>query len=109
MNHPKVTLLLAAALLGACAHSTPPGTTSDATALPIAETAHNEALLLVSLDDGSVIMQRIESAASVCFKLNSEASTTCLSQGAPLIDPTTDTVIGYEMIEQKIELYAKSD
>lgn len=109
MNHPKVPVLLAAALLGACAHTTQPHATTDLATAPAVEPSRSEALLLVSLDDGTVIMQTIESAASVCFKLNSEASTTCLSQGAPLIDPTTETVIGYEMIEQKIELYAKSD
>lgn len=109
MNHANVPLVLVVALLSACANSPQPESTSDAAALPIAETKLNEAMLLVSLDDGTVIMQTIDSPASICFKLNSETATTCLSQGAPLVDPTTDTVIGYEMIEERIDLYAKSD
>lgn len=109
MNHPKAPVLLAAALLGACAYTTQPQATTGLAKAPAVEPSRSEALLLVSLDDGTVIMQTIESAASVCFKLNSETSTTCLLQGAPLVDPTTDAVIGYEMIEEKIELIARTD
>lgn len=112
MNHPNVPVLLAAALLGACASSSPSNAIRAVpyeAAVPAAETTRNEAMLLVSLDDGTVIMQTIESAASVCFKLNSATATTCLLQGAPLVDPATDAVIGYEMIEEKIELIARTD
>jgi hypothetical protein len=69
----------------------------------------HETILLVSLDDGSVIKQTIRSTAELCFKKNSESATTCLTQGAPIIDPTTNAVIGYKMIEEHIELVAKSD
>lgn len=112
MNYPILPVILAAALLGACAQQSQPIPVADnpyAAALPGAEAARNEAMLLVSLDDGTVIMQTIESPASVCFKLNSETSTTCLLQGAPLVDPATDAVIGYEMIEEKIDLIARTD
>lgn len=67
----------------------------------------HETILLVSLDDGSVIMQTINSSADLCFKSNSGSTTTCLTQGAPILDPSTNTVIGYEMIEDRIELVAK--
>lgn len=73
------------------------------------DAASHEAMLLVSLDNGSVIMQRINSNADVCFKRNSDSSTTCLTQGAAVIDPATDTVIGFEMIEAQIDLIASSD
>ncbi len=112
MNHPKLPLLLGLALLGACANGAPPSENPAdlyEAALPGKKAARNEAMLLVSLDDGTVIMQTIESPASVCFKLNSETSTTCLLQGAALVDPATDAVIGYEMIEEKIELIARTD
>ncbi len=112
MNHPNVPVVLAAALLGACANGNQANAIPEVfyeAAVPAAETARNEAMLLVSLDDGTVIMQTIDSPASVCFKLNSETSTTCLMQGAPLVDPATDAVIGYEMIEEKIELIARTD
>lgn len=68
-----------------------------------------ETVLIVSLEDGSVIMQTIQSSADLCFKNNLESATTCLTQGAPVYDPATDTVIGFEMIEDHIELVAKSD
>lgn len=108
MNHLKSTAMLATALLGACAHDVVPNPAADGQPVA-AEPVHNEAMLLVSLEDGTVIMQTIESAAQVCFKLNSETSTTCLTRGAPLVDPSTDAVIGYEMIEEKIELIARTD
>ena len=68
-----------------------------------------ETILLVSLEDGSVIMQTIHSSADLCFKMNTDSATTCLTQGAPVYDPATDTVIGFEMIEEQIELVARSD
>ncbi len=71
--------------------------------------ASRETVLLVSLDDGSVIKQTIRSNADLCFKKNSDSATTCLTQGAPVYDPETNAVIGYEMIEDRIELVAKSD
>ena len=107
MNHPNVPVLLAATVLGACASSGQPDAihaVSYLAADSAAEAIRNEA----SLDDGTVIMQTIESAASACFKLNSETSTTCLLQGAALVDPVTNAVIGYEMIEEKIELIART-
>jgi len=67
-----------------------------------------ETVLLVSLEDGSVIKQTIYSHADLCFKMNSDSATTCLTQGEPIYDPTTNTVIGFEMIEERIELVAKS-
>ena len=112
MNHPNVPVLLAATVLGACASSGQPDAihaVSYLAADSAAEAIRTEAMLFVSLDDGTVIMQTIESAASVCFKLNSETSTTCLLQGAALVDPVTNAVIGYEMIEEKIELIARTD
>ncbi|NIO41265.1 MAG: hypothetical protein GTO41_14470, partial [Burkholderiales bacterium] len=42
--------------------------------------APDEAVLLVSLEDGSVIMQKIASSADICFKMNSASATTCLTQ-----------------------------
>ena len=68
-----------------------------------------ETVLIVSLDDGSVIMQTIQSSADLCFKKNSDSATTCLTQGAPVYDPDSNAVIGFEMIEDHKELIAKSD
>ena len=68
-----------------------------------------ETVLLVSLDDGSVIKQTIQSSADLCFKKSSDSATTCLTQGDPVYDPATNAVIGFEMIEDHIELVAKAD
>ncbi len=54
-------------------------------------------------------MQTINSSADLCFKKNSESATTCLTQGDPVYDPATNAVIGFEMIEDHIELVAKAD
>jgi len=80
-------------------------------ALPAATTLNtqdaNETILLVSLDDGSVIMQTINSSADICFKSNAGSSTTCLTRGAPVVDPSTSAIIGFEMIEDQIDLVGR--
>lgn len=68
-----------------------------------------ETILLVSLDDGSVIMQTISSSADICFKQSTTSSTTCLTRGEPVVDPSTDAIIGFEMIEDQIDLVARQD
>lgn len=108
-----LAFFIAAILLGACASIEKPDSRSGPVASTgISESAatnDHETILLVSLDDGSVVMQKIHSAADVCFKVNSDTATTCLTQGAPVIDQHTNSVIGYEMIEAQIELLAKTD
>mgnify|MGYP001812459126 FL=1 len=86
---------------------TPVSTRQAATTLDPADP--KETMLLVSLDDGSVIMQTISSSADICFKSNTASSTTCLTRGAPLVDPASDAIIGFEMIEDQIDLFAKQD
>lgn len=110
---PVAILLPLVALLGACS-------TSAVTSAPNHEFANNvamilspesprETLLLVSREDGSVIMQTIHAGADVCFKTSYDSATTCLTQGEPVIDPASDTVIGFEMIEERIDLVAKTN
>ena len=79
----------------------------DGAAAPAVETP-NETILLVSLADGTIVMQRIRSSADICFKKNSDSATTCLTQGAPVVDPVSNAVIGFEMIEETIQLIAKN-
>jgi len=69
----------------------------------------HETILLVSLDNGQVIMQKIDSDADICFKQASKSATTCLTQGAPLVDPYSNEIIGFEMIEDHIDLIGKPD
>ena len=110
---PLSTLLSLAVVLGACSTSgVNPGPAREV-ARDVSESEPQElareTILLVSLEDGSVIKQTINSSADLCFKMNAESSTTCLTQGAPVFDPASNTIIGYEMIEDHIELIAKSD
>jgi hypothetical protein len=89
--------------------SRPAGVTSQQVDIALSPDSPRDTVLLVSLEDGSVIMQTIQSSADLCFKTNWDSATTCLTQGAPVYDPATNTVIGFEMIEDHIDLVAKSD
>jgi len=95
-----VTTLLMSVLLSACSTSNPQY--SD----PVEESLiyGNETMLLVSLGDGSVIMQTIPGHADVCFKKNSDSSTTCLTRGEPILDQSQTKVIGFEMTEDQLDL-----
>ena len=110
---PVATLLPLAVVLGACSTSgvnpVPAQEFARDVAVSVRQELQRETILLVSLDDGSVIKQTIISDADLCFKMNAESSTTCLTQGEPVIDPASNNIIGYEMIEDHIELVAKSD
>lgn len=105
--------LLLPFLLGACSISATNPATTVAAANPITtNVVHaqtHRTMLLVSLEDGTVIKQTIDGHADVCFKQNSASSTICLTQGDAIIDPATNTLIGYEMIENHIDLLAKTD
>ncbi len=69
----------------------------------------HETVLLVSREDGSVVMQTIDSGADLCFKTSVASSTTCFSQGAAIVAPDTKTIVGFEMTEYHIDLIAKTD
>lgn len=114
MNYlPLASLLPLTAVIGAFSASagTPEPTNERArnVAVTLSPDLPRETVLLVSLEDGSVIMQTIISNADLCFKKNSASSTICLTKGAPVYDPDTEALIGYEMIEEHIDLVAKSD
>lgn len=102
-----LALLAAATLSGACST-----TRTVAIAGDVHDGQHDEpheAVLIVSLDDGSVIKQTIDIDADLCFKMISDTSTTCLKQGEAIVDPDSDEIIGFEMIEGRIDLVAKSN
>jgi hypothetical protein len=110
---PAATLLPLAVILGACSassfRSVPDQEVAQDVTISLSPELPRETMLLVSLEDGSVIKQTIMSSADLCFKMNAESSTTCLTQGAPVIDPASNSIVGYEMIEDHIDLIAKSD
>jgi len=102
-----------ATLLGACSTSAVVPAPATEFAQPVAVSLSPEiprdTVLLVSRNDGSVIMQTIRTSADVCFKKSSDSATTCLTQGEPLFDPVSNTVIGFEMIEEHIDLVANTN
>ena len=67
----------------------------------------SETMLLVGLQDGSIIQQYISVDADICFKENSVSSTTCYTRAAPIWDTVGDTIIGYRMQKTEIELLGK--
>lgn len=110
---PVATLLPLAYLLGACSTSAvtsaPGHEFADKVAMTLSPESPHDTMLLVSREDGSVVMQSIQTSADLCFKMSTDSATTCLTQGEPVIDPATDAIIGFEMIEERIELVAKTD
>lgn len=114
MKHlPVATLLPLVVLLGACSTSAvstaPDHQLAEKAAITVSRDSPHDTMLLVSREDGSVVMQSIQTSADLCFKMSTDSATTCLTQGEPVIDPATNAVIGFEMIEERIELVAKTN
>ena len=105
-------LLLPLLLVASSIDAAPPVPARDASKpMPISNTdgAPHEAMLLVSLEDGTVIKQAISVDADICFKQSTNSSTLCFTQGDAIFDATSNTLIGFEMIEERIDLIAKTD
>jgi hypothetical protein len=73
-------------------------------AAPPQSPERGNALLLVSLLDGSIVGQQIDADADICMKANDSPATTCLSRGTPLMDTSGQTIVGYEMVQTEISL-----
>ncbi len=99
----RVFTLALLLLLGACSvNPEAPASTN------LAQTPAHETTLLVNLEDGSVIKQTINVDADLCFKQIGSKETTCFTTGDAIISPETNAIIGYEMIENHIDLIARS-
>lgn len=114
MKNLSIALIVPLAFLfGACSSSAVVPTSASHFAEPVAVSLSPEiprdTVLLVSRNDGSVVMQTIRTSADVCFKKSSDSATTCLTQGEPLFDPVSNAVIGFEMIEEHIDLVASTN
>ncbi|MBT8078478.1 MAG: hypothetical protein KJO31_07855 [Gammaproteobacteria bacterium] len=112
MKHKSgLTKAVSVLILGACSitgiSSELPGTPAGDAIAVAAEPS--ETILLVSLEDGTVIKQMISVNADICFKQNTNSATICLTEGEPVLDESTNAVIGFQMIENEIELIAKFD
>ncbi|MEL7184985.1 MAG: hypothetical protein AAFN50_00950 [Pseudomonadota bacterium] len=60
--------------------------------MKVSQAPVTDTVLLVSLEDGSVIKQIISVDADICFKQNSKSQTTCLVQGAPIYDAANRSI-----------------
>ena len=106
----KLPALALPVLLIACSiHAAPPAQSLQAPVATATSGLQHEAILLVSLEDGTVIKQTISVDADICLKQSTSSSTLCFSQGDAIFDAATNTLIGFEMIEERIDLVAKAD
>ncbi len=102
----KALVLSSILLLAACSASFPP---QDSPPVAATTPQHSDgALLLVSLDDGQLVMQHIDVDAEFCMKSNADPATRCFSRGQPIYDPATATVIAYQLETSELDLYAKN-
>ena len=67
---------------------------SCAYVFPDREPAHN-AVLLVGLEDGSMIRQEIPVDAEICMKALGDSATTCLTRAEPIMSDDGSRIIGY--------------
>ena len=65
---------------------------------------HN-AVLLVGLEDGSMIRQEIPVDAEICMKALDDSATTCLTRAEPIMSDDGSRIIGYHMNRTEFDLY----
>jgi len=83
------------------------GLLSACTQAPAVQAPEPSTVLLVSLQDGSIVKQDIDLDADICMKSNASSVTTCLYKGDPIFDPDTDQLIGYHMQSEQVDLYGR--
>jgi len=88
--------------LGGCGHA-PVQPESAA----IAEEARHSTLLLVGLEDGSIVRQTLALDADVCMKELNNSTTRCLTRGDAILN-SEGLIVGYEMVSETIELRGKN-
>jgi len=96
----RLGLLAGLGLLSAC-------TQAPVVQTPMVQTPESSTVLLVSLQDGSIVKQDIDLDADICMKSNASSVTTCLYKGDPIFDPDTDQIVGYYMQSEQVELFGK--
>lgn len=101
----KVLVLLSVALLTACA-SNHPAVMHQSESLA-AEPPRPEALLLVSLEDGQLVMQHIDVDADFCMKSNENPETRCFKRGEPIYDADAITIVAYHLESRDLALHAQ--
>jgi hypothetical protein len=79
---------------------------ASACTAPVEVASRPAALLLVSLEDGTIIRQDVDIDADVCMKSSTDAATTCFKRGEPIFSADELHIIGYYMDRSEISLYA---
>ena len=64
-----------------------------------------QAVLLVSMSDGSIVQQTVPVDADFCMKSIAAPETTCFKAG-PAIYDTDGVIVGHRMIRSEVNLYA---
>ncbi len=102
----KALVLISTMVLAACA-STQSFTSHDpVSATPAASITTPQALLLLSLADGQLVLQDIDIDADVCMKSNTAPATRCFKRGAPIYADDASTIIAYEAVARELDLHA---
>lgn len=97
----SILISLALTFLAACSHA-PVQTEAVNGATPESGASHST-ILLVSLEDGSIVRQTVALDADICVKSLDSTVTNCLTQGEPIVN-NLGVIIGYEMLPETIEL-----
>lgn len=66
----------------------------------------HQAVMLVSMEDGRIVMQNLAMDAEICWKANDETETNCYKKGEPIVDPDTQQILGYETERTSMHLLA---
>jgi len=92
-------------LLTACGH--PPMRPEPMGPSASGTVPEHSTLLLVGLEDGSIVRQTLALDADICIKELSRARTMCLTQGDAIVNDQ-GVIVGYEMLPETIELRGKN-
>ena len=101
------SLLIVLSLVGLAGCSVAPVKSDSSTELAKSADIDYSTILLVSLNDGSIIRQTVNLEADICMKALDNATTTCLSKGEAIVN-NLGVVVGYEMIPETIELRGRN-
>ena len=88
--------------LGGCGHAPVQPESAGLTEAP-----RHSTLLLVGLEDGSIIRQTLALDADICMKELNNSATRCLTRGDAILN-SEGLIVGYEMVSETIELQGRN-
>ncbi len=93
---------LVVAVLGGCGHAP-----VESESVALAAEARHSTLLLVGLEDGSIVRQTLALDADICMKELNNSTTRCLTRGDAILN-SEGLIVGYEMVSETIELQGRN-